>query len=121
MNWFEELPEQCPPSDSKECNGIYYRIANGNPAESADFFSQRKMNPEKIFKGIEECIARAISVFSDIKDAKAIMKLPKFKNATIAEIKLSPQDGLMKKTFKNSHHSWWRATEFNVNLAKIVE
>ena len=40
--WFEELPDQCPPEDAMECNGVYFRIANGNPATSEDFFSQRK-------------------------------------------------------------------------------
>ena len=56
--WFEELPEQCPPEDAIECNGIYFRIANGNPATSEDFFSQRKLQPDKIFKGegIDDCI-----------------------------------------------------------------
>ena len=49
--WFEELPDQCPPEDAMECNGIYFRIANGNPATSEDFFSQRKLQPDKIFKG----------------------------------------------------------------------
>lgn len=42
MEWFEELPVACPPSNATPCNGIYYRIANGNPATSLDFFSQRK-------------------------------------------------------------------------------
>lgn len=47
--WFEELPEQCPPEDAKECNGIYYRIANGNPATSTDFFSQKKITARQGF------------------------------------------------------------------------
>lgn len=61
--WFEALPEQCPPTDAAQCNGYYYRIANGNPATTEDFFSQRKLQPDKVFKGlgIDECIARAIS------------------------------------------------------------
>ena len=60
--WFEELPEQCPPKDAKECNGIYYRIANGNPATSADFFSQKRLQPDKIFtgEGIDDCIVKSI-------------------------------------------------------------
>ena len=55
--WFEALPEQCPPTDAKRCEGCYYRIANGNPVTTEDFFSQRKMQPDKVFKGlgIDEC------------------------------------------------------------------
>lgn len=37
--WFEELPSSCPPFDSVECNGTYFRVSYGNPAESEDFFS----------------------------------------------------------------------------------
>ena len=32
--WFEELPPSCPPFDSVECNGTYFRVSYGNPAES---------------------------------------------------------------------------------------
>ena len=36
--WFEELPPSCPPFDSVECDGTYFRVSYGNPAESEDFF-----------------------------------------------------------------------------------
>ena len=86
MDWLEELPPLCPPSDAIPCNGHYYRIANGNPAVDSDFFSQRKLQPDKVFigKGIDECIARAVSLFSDISDASRRLKLPKFRQANVA-------------------------------------
>lgn len=120
--WFEELPEQCPPKDAKDCNGYFYRIANGDPAQSADFFSQRRLAPEKVFmgKGIDECIVRAVSLFANIEDAKKRLKLPKFKNANIAIVELHSKDGVIKKTFADSHYSWWRTIEFNVSQSKIV-
>ena len=40
--WFEELPPSCPPFDSVECDGTYFRVSHGNPAESEDFFSQKR-------------------------------------------------------------------------------
>lgn len=120
--WFEELPEQCPPKDAKDCEGNFYRIANGNPAQSADFFSQRRLAPDKVFKGngLDECIARAVSLFGNLEDAKKRLKLPKFKRANIALVELCPKDGVMKKTFTDSHYSWWRTTAFNVSQAKII-
>lgn len=113
-NWFEELPEQCPPEDAKECNGVFFRIANGNPTTSADFFSQRKLQPSKIFKGegIDDCIVKSISLFSDKKEIEKRMKLPKFRKAVIAEVKLEPKDGKIKKTFGVSHYSLWRTNDF---------
>ena len=95
--WFEALPEQCPPTDAKRCEGCYYRIANGNPVTTEDFFSQRKMQPDKVFKGlgIDECVTRAVSLFSEREEAE-------------------------KKTFDIAHYSWWRTKDFNVLQAKIV-
>jgi hypothetical protein len=120
--WFEELPDQCPPEDAIECNGVYFRIANGNPATSEDFFSQRKLQPDKIFKGegIDDCIVKSISLFSDKKEIEKRMKLPKFKKAVIAEVKLEPKDGKIKKTFGFAHYSWWRTNHFNVSQAKVL-
>lgn len=121
MNWYEQLPELCPPVDAVPCEGTYYRIAKGNPASNGDFFSQRKLQPNKVFTGlgVDECVARSISLFSDINDAIRRLKLPKFRNAQIAAVTLEPKDGVMKKTFSDSHYSWWRSTNFEVLQAKI--
>lgn len=120
--WFEELPKECPPVDSQECNGIFYRVACGNPATSADFFSQRKLAPTKPFAGmgVDECVVRAVSVFAELDDAKSLLKLPKFRKAQIAMVNLLPDDGNIKKTFKKSHYSWWRSRLFDVRTAKII-
>lgn len=121
MNWYEKLPDLCPPLDAVPCEGTYYRIAKGDPATDGDFFSQRKLQPNKIFTGlgVDECIARSISLFADINDAIRRMKLPKFRNAQIAVVTLNLKDGVMKKTFSDSHYSWWRSTDFKVSQAKI--
>lgn len=78
---------------------------------------------EKIFngKGIDECITRAVSVFSCIDDAKKLLKLPKFRNGCIAIIVLSETDGVIKKTFSASHFSWWCSVDFDYKMAKIVK
>ena len=71
MEWYEQLPALCSPTDAVPCNGHYYRNAKGNPVDDSNFFSQRKLQPDKVFigVGIDECVARAISLFSDIADA----------------------------------------------------
>lgn len=48
--WFEELPPSCPPFDSVECDGTYFRVSHGNPAESEDFFSQNYAKISRIAK-----------------------------------------------------------------------
>ena len=74
-------------------------IANGNPVTTEDFFSQRKMQPDKVFKGlgIDECVTRAVSLFSEREEAEKRLKLPKFKKANIALVILEPKDGVLKK------------------------
>lgn len=123
MNWYEQLPPLCPPSDAVPCGGTFYRIAKVNPATDGDFFSQRKLQPNKTFTGlgVDECIARSISLFSEKNDATRRLKLPKFRSANIAIVTLQPKDGVMKKTFSDSHYSWWRSVDFEVSQAKIVE
>lgn len=123
MEWFEDLPKYCPPADAEQSMGRYFRIAEGNPATSADFFSQRRLQPDKIFKGhgIDECIVRSISLFKDLDDAKKRLKLPKFRHSVVASVSLEPKDGMMKKTFRDSHYSWWRSKSFNVEQAKVIE
>ena len=122
VEWFELLPEQCPPEDAQQCDGYYYRIANGNPAQSVDFFSQRRLQPDKVFKGlgVDECITRAVSLFSDRKEAEKRLKLPKFRNANIALVELKPKDGMIKKTFGTAHYSWWRTKDVDVSQAKVI-
>lgn len=121
MKWFEELPQSCPPADAQPCQGVFYRIVAVEPPMSSDFFSQRKLQPHRVFagQGIDECIARAVSLFKDKSDAAKRLRLPKFRNSTIARVTLQPKDGLIKKTFQNSHYSWWRSSEFNVEQAKF--
>jgi hypothetical protein len=123
MDWFEDLPQYCPPPDATPSIGTYYRIAEGDPTTSSDFFSQRKLQPNKVFKGqgVDECIARAVSLFQNIDDAKKRQKLPKFRPSVIACVTLEPKDGMIKKTFRDSHYSWWRSKLFNVEQAKVVD
>ncbi|MCF0188581.1 MAG: hypothetical protein HUK04_03725 [Bacteroidaceae bacterium] len=121
MQWFEELPHKCPPDDAQPANGEYYRIANQDPAQSDDFFSQRKLQPLKAFQGIDECTTMALFVFDDKQTALNLLKLPKFRNAHIVKVTLMPTDGMTKKTFGPHHFSWWRTTQFQPSKAvKII-
>jgi len=60
-------------------------------------------------------------LFKEKDDAKKRLKLPKFRYSVIAAVELEPKDGEMKKTFRDSHYSWWRSTNFDVKQAKVEE
>ncbi len=122
MKWFEELPSQCPPADAVPAQGRFFRIAKGLPTESQDYLSQRSLQPDKVFigEGIDECIVRSVSVFSNLDDAKRRLRLPKFRSQTIVAIDLEPSDGVIKKTFGPCHYSWWRSANFSFSKAVLA-
>ena len=120
IQWFEELPESCPPSDALDCNGVFYRIANANPADISDFFSQRMLYPSRTFRDVDECTARSLSLFDTKEAAELRLKLPKFRNAHIAEVTLTATDCKIKKTFGPQHYSWWRTTSFDITNTTII-
>ena len=81
-------------------NNVPQRMRSGAKAVIIEyFFSQRKMQPDKVFKGlgIDECVTRAVSLFSEREEAEKRLKLPKFKKANIALVILEPKDGVLKK------------------------
>lgn len=122
MEWFEELPAQCPPLDAMPASGTYYRIAKGVPTESEDYFSQRRLQPDKVFlgEGIDECIVRSVSLFSTLPDAQKRLRLPKFRKDIVVTVDLQPKDGVIKKTFGPAHYSWWRSKQFNYLQATLA-
>lgn len=108
--WHEILPEQCPPSDAFEPRGfVCYRLCKGSEPADADFVSQRQLQPTKVFNA-PECVARAVSVHSDIADSLKLTGLPAHRGKTIVELALDPSHGVVKKTGRLSHYSWWRSS-----------
>lgn len=112
--WFEPLPDQCPPNDAFEPNGMYFRLADGEKPTCSDFWSHRKIWPTKSFH-TTECIAMAVSVFSDAAPLSALKKMPLHASKSIVAVHLLPDSGRVKQTGANTHHhSWWRALDFEV-------
>jgi hypothetical protein len=122
MPYFENLNDcgVCPPTDAYSPDGVtpYYRVVKENPVTSNSFL------PTRIREGleIEPCIAKSVSIYDSLDGIRnGYSKTPALKNKPgfIAMIVLRPQDGLLKQTLSNGHHSWWRSTEFNSETVKI--
>lgn len=120
--WAEKLPKNCPPPDAYQPKGeVFYRVLKGDPAKEEDFYSQRRLAPNQVFKDVSECTARAVSLFANEKYARDLLKIPKFKGGLVAEVELHPQDGLVLETkHRTTHYSWWRSTAFNFMTARII-
>jgi hypothetical protein len=121
MNWAEELPPQCPPSDAvPPHHEAYYRYVDAIPLTDGAFHSQRKLFPMKAFN-VEECIARSVSIFSNPEKIKNWGKLPNFKGKTLVEIVLTPDSGVILRTgTRADHFSWWRVNGFYPGSCKVV-
>jgi len=123
MNWIENLPEKCPPDKAFEPNNFkVFRLATTESVDEIDFQSQRALKPTAKFMGVDECVARSVSVFNEINKCLNLAKLPMYKNKwkAVLEIELNQNDGLALKTFKDpNHYSWWRSTNFDINNSKL--
>jgi hypothetical protein len=123
-DWFEELPNECPPKEAFEPNRmIVYRLTVKTEPEESDLLSQRALKPNRKFKGVDECISRSLSVYNKVDKCWKMVKLPTFKNRwkSVVEIELKSDDGLVMKTFKDpNHYSWWRSTKFTIDNTKIL-
>lgn len=124
MDWYEELPEQCPEKEAfNPDNEVFYRVIDGDRPELTDFISHRLLYGEgRVFPGMPECRARSVSLFKDLSDIqKRTLKTPKFKNKKVVKVLLKKKDGVIAKTSKLSHYSWWRSKDFNLDNVTIVE
>ena len=121
MNWAEELPSQCPPAEATPPeNTTYFRYVESIPPCEIDFHSQRKLLPLNQFN-IDECTARAVSVFSSTEKLKSLEKLPTFKGKKLIEIVLPPESGVVIRSGNRPHHhSWWRVKDFIPATHKLV-
>ncbi|MBF0343945.1 MAG: hypothetical protein HQL06_06910 [Nitrospirae bacterium] len=117
MEWIEELPDDCPPEDAiYPQNEKYFRWVDNYPPTERDFFSLRKLYPER--KLPSECQARAVSIFSSFDECLKLRKFNYFKTRKIISLLLNEECGLVKNTpskDNKSHTSWWVAKTFALN------
>lgn len=113
MNWSEPLPPDCPPAEAWfPQHEQYYRLVDTIPPKEQDFHSLKELNPGRTYGAIE-CCAHAVSLIKSYGDCVAVNRLPKLRHKSIVAITLPPDSGAVLKTFKGTHHSWWRAKGFD--------
>lgn len=122
MQWAESLPTQCPPEQAAPpANETFYRFISAMPVKEQDFYSQRKLKPLAAFN-IDECTARAVSLFNNLEVAKAMLKLPSLRGKKVLEVTLPKESGVILQTGnKKNHISWWRVKGFIPASHALVE
>jgi hypothetical protein len=121
MNWYEKLPPNCPPEEAHRAEATYFRLGS-IPPDDSDFWSHRQRFPHKRFH-VSECVARSLSVFDDQEAAEKLKRLlPTMRSKPIFQIALREKDGMIQQTGNDIHHfSWWRSTEFDLSIIKILD
>ena len=121
-DWFEKLPGKCPPDNAFSPEGFtFYRLSNSEKPTESDFLSQRALSPTSNFKGVSDCVALSLSVWDDINKCLNLTKLPRHKGKSVLLLKLKREDGLVLKTFKPNHFSWWRTKSFDFSTVEIIK
>jgi hypothetical protein len=124
MPYHQDLTDcqPCPHEDAFAPDGItpYYRVVRQNPVTSDSFL------PTQLREGIEvdPCIAKSVSIYESLDGIRnGYSKTPALKNKQgfIAILLLQPEDGLLKRTFSNGHHSWWRSTNFDHTTVTVQQ
>jgi len=124
MAYFEDLTNcgDCPHADAFQPDGVtlYYRVIKQLPVTSDSFL------PTLVREGMEidPCIAKSVSIYDSPNGIRnGYSRIPALRNKPgfIATLVLRPEDGMVKQTFNNGHHSWWRSTEFDHTTVTVQQ
>ena len=85
----------------------------GDPPKESDFCSQRAGKPQNQFTA-SECLARGVSVFSEVGDAKKQLMMPNHKGKSVCRMTLNKGAGRILKTGRKSHLTWWPLADFDI-------
>jgi hypothetical protein len=130
MNYFEDLNVgcTCPHEDAFVPDGAktYFRVLKSNELNS-DCFLPTKIAitiDKPLPSGFDDCIGKSVSIFDSLEEmVNGYFKLPhnRGKKKHIGILQLKPNDGVLKQTFRKSHHSWWRSQAFDIATVTIKE
>ncbi len=105
-SWF---PLNCPPTAAADADGIVFRFVAKDPVDAEDVLSYHELG-----LALQSDLGRrgALSVYKSLDVARDQLRdlrkrNPKRAERHIARGTLTPADGRMKQTGKDSHYSWW--------------
>lgn len=108
----EHYPEQCPPFEATNADGVVYRLTKTHVLDKLDFCSHYELRPDKDW-GDMACQARGLSVFPSVEACEEIKKkIPSIRknNKGIATANLNNNHGKFANTPSTNskrHMTWW--------------
>ena len=112
----EPLPKGCPPWEAQEIitEQVVFRLVPTDPPTDSDFQSQRAENPNNPFKGVSECQARGLSVYSNMRHAEKQLKKPRLRGRLICQVTLDRGAGYILEMGRRWHFTWWPFASFPI-------
>ena len=106
----EYYPEQCPPYNANNTEGIVFRFTKEDKPHKQDFISFYEKNPNKDW-GMDTCQAMGLSVFPTIEACEEMKrKIPALNKKKIASANLNNNYGKFANTPSTNskrHMTWW--------------
>lgn len=100
-----------------------FRLVRTDPPTENDFRSQRaEKGPEHVFRGVDECQARGVSVYSERGAVDEIRKYRSQRGRMVCRVRLDRGAGRIQQTGEHAHHhTWWPLAGFDLLAASKVE
>lgn len=112
----EPLPDGCPPDTAEEIvepRRVFRLIRSDVPTDD-DFHSLRAENPTRVYRGLDECRVRGLSVFGTRNDCEQAARLPRLRGRSLCRVNLVRGAGRIRQTGQWSHHTWWPLARFDI-------
>lgn len=101
----EYYPEQCPPCEAKDVEGVIFRFTNKNTPHKRDFLSHYELGRAT------GCQSMGLSVFTSIEACEEFKeKVPFARNKKISSANLNNDYGKFANTPSTNskrHMTWW--------------
>lgn len=127
--YFEDLAATgipCPHIDAFVPDGAktYFRVLKTNEINSDCFLPTTIKTDKPLPEEFDDCIGKSVSIYDDLEGMiNGFFRLPhnRGKKKHIGILQLKSNDGMLKQTFRKSHHSWWRSQAFDIATVTLKE
>lgn len=127
VDWPADFPAGCPPEETPNADGTYYRIAKNNPPKPRDFeslYHKDKTRAKNQIRGgkTTKCDTLGLSVYTDMEDAIQCAKRYPNLGRVIVRLTLikSPAKAALTKGLFDSHHTLWIPKGFDLAQHSLI-
>jgi len=118
--WPSFYPDDCPPADAEDSQGVVFHLVSGDPMPPSDLKDtafHRDAFPEE-----DDCLRVALSCYRREEELRQIRSsVPRLSDRKIARADLQPDYGKLLQTRAPSHHSLWIRNQYYADANEWFE